>query len=391
MHEENKNIKDKYYEDILFMINKIEEIHPCPYFNTTQDEIAKMLLEFKNSDNINTEAQYQYFAHKIIQKFNDPHTSINIPLSEIPLQFRIIAGKIFIVNASDEYKHLIGQELLSINNVNINTVIAEAKDIVSATMPTWVDFETQRNLSNLNYLSMLPSMKESESYSFQTKNDNVNFNLNQEFDYTGLNEPNYGYTIDTENNVITISYKKCKEEPGKPIIPFVIEIKKIAEQYGIDDFIVDIRENYGGNTNVTWPIIKVLENKNITVLVDSGVFSSGSLALYDLKYLGAKVVGSHIGTTWNNFGECKKLETPNLNLEFFVSQKYYFLNDENKLTVLQGQENFNSFFSNPENQRFLIPQVFEPDIYIDYQTDDIFGNNMKQVALEQINVSHNTK
>ncbi len=389
--EELKSIKEKYFEDILFMIHKIEEVHPSPYFNTSQDEIAKMLQEFKNNENINTPARCQYFAQKIIKQFNDPHTLLNVPLSKIPLEFRIIKDKVFVVNASDEYKHLIGQQLLSINNIDINTVINEAKDIVSETMPAWVDFETQRNLANLNYLYMLPSINESENFSFQTNNTSFDFHRDQKFDYNGLDEPNYSYSVNTDKKVINISYKKCKEEPERPIIPFALEIKEMAAQYDIHNFIVDVRGNSGGSTNVTWPLVKVLENENVTVLVDSGVFSSGSLALYDLKKLGAKVIGTHIGTTFNHFGDCKKEQTPNLGLELYISQKYYFLNDNGILEVKQGPDEFEKFFSNSENQKFLIPQVFQPDIYVDYQTDDIFGSNMQQIAINLIDTTPTKK
>lgn len=383
--------KQKAYEDIIYIINQIEKVHPSPYFHTSKEKIMEKLNAFMKDDTINTKPQFLYFINQIMRELNDPHTFIDNTSTIIPFKFRMIDDKVFVINANSEYKKLIGSELKSINNVDIKKVVKELGSIVSFTTPEWVNSEVERNLNDLGYLYILPSMKGNENYTFKIGEENYNFHINQKINYDGLKEPNYKFNIDKENNIINITYRKCRNDENYPFKNFIADIEKESKENNINDFIVDLRGNVGGDSEIIIPLLRFLENKNIVTIVDNSVFSSGSLALYDLKKIGSKTVGTNIGTTMNNFGDCYNYETPNLKIKGFVSQKYVYIDDKKQLNFIKGKEQFQEFFSKKENKKYFIPKTLKPDIYVSYKENDIHGTNMKKVAIEEIKKKRITK
>lgn len=366
------------------MIHEIEKVHPCPYFNTSKEKIIAKLNAFMKDDTINTKPQFLYFVNQIMREFNDPHTFIDNTSSIIPFKFRIINDKVFVIDTNKEYKKLIGSELKSINDVDIKKVVKELGSIISFTTPEWVTSEVERNLSDLGYLYILPSMNGKENYSFEIGEENYNFKRNQKFNYEELKEPNYRFNIDKENNIINIVYRRCRNDESYPFENFLEDIKKASKENNINDFIVDLRGNTGGNSEIITPLLNFLNNKNVETLVNNSVFSSGSLALYDLKKIGSKTIGTNIGTTMNNFGDCYKYETPNLKITGYASQKYFYMDENEKLNFLKGKKQFQEFFNKKENKKYLISKIFKPDIYVSYKESDIHGDNMKEVAIEEL-------
>lgn len=376
--------KQKMYENIMYILNEMEKIHPCLYYKISKKEILEKINNFMKNENINTKPEYLYFLTTLVSSLGDPHTSVDNFLSEIPFKFRIINDQVYVLDTNNEYKNLTGKEVKAINGVDIKTIMSEMRKLYSATVPEWKEAEIERNLNNLCTLWMLPSIEGQEVYTYKIGEEDYTFNLEQKFDYSGLLEPNYSYNYIEKENIINIKYRKCRDDKNYPFTEFVSDIKKVAEEKKITDFIIDLRGNTGGDSSIIYPLINYLKGKNMVTIVDKHVFSSGSLALLDLLHLESKTIGTGIGTTFNNFGDIHTFSLPNINLKAWVSKKYFYEKTDHSIGWVRGKKDFNKFIQNKKNKKYFEPQIFKPDIFINYTKDDLKGKNMEEAAIEEI-------
>lgn len=107
------------------------------------------------------------------------------------------------------------------------------------------------------------------------------------------------YNLEIIDNTAIITYNSCKEE--EKMIELIDKLNNINN---IENYIVDLRGNGGGNSSINKHLVNYLKGKNIVVLCDERVFSSAKMCLIDLKNLGAKIIGSNPGTPISCFGIC---------------------------------------------------------------------------------------
>jgi hypothetical protein len=172
-------------------------------------------------------------------------------------------------------------------------------------------------------------------------------------------------TFDEEHQVIRLNYTRCKNNPKYSFDEFMNDIILLQQQTGITDFVIDLRKNQGGNSEIIRPLLKFLSNKNFITIVDGEVFSSGSLAAIELRDMGSKMVGTRIGTSLNNYGEVEKVTLPNTRLNVGVSQKYYWYDYSKSSVASLNKAKYSKYFANGKHSEVFVPQIFEPDIYIE--------------------------
>jgi hypothetical protein len=159
-------------------------------------------------------------------------------------------------------------------------------------------------------------------------------------------------------------------------------ISKLKEENNIKNYIIDLRYNGGGSSSVIKPLINFLKDKNIVALVNEYVFSSGRMALVELKKIGAYIIGTDIGTSLNCFGNCpSNLDIDKLNLRITSSSTYWYYDKELSLTGYEKDE-FNTYFNN--KKELLEPVLLHPDKYVYLTKEDIINEYDEQME-EAIN------
>ena len=147
------------------------------------------------------------------------------------------------------------------------------------------------------------------------------------------------------------------------------QILNIIEEKNIENFIIDLRGNMGGNADYIKPLIEFLKGKKVITLTNNYIFSGGRWALIDLKNIGSKFIGTEIGTTLNCFGNIK-VERPSKYI-LPVSEKYFYYDEKSKsIKQIKEKEDFIEFKNNIDNQKYFEPQIFEPDYYVENTIED---------------------
>ena len=155
--------------------------------------------------------------------------------------------------------------------------------------------------------------------------------------------------------------------------PFKDMVNDIKNEKGIDGYIVDIRGNEGGNSAIIEPLIEFLKGKKIITLVDKFVYSSAIIGLVDLKRIGSVVIGTNIAERVNSFGEIMHGKTSNYDMNFKCSKKYfYYKNDE--ILYIEGKKEYDKFFKDSLNEKYLYPIWIQPDLYKQSTYEDLINN-----------------
>lgn len=379
---------EDYREKFNKLLNKMEKIHLDLYHTISKNKINNYIDELMNRVEIKDKYDFCYYANHIIKVLSgslDTHTHIFIKNYQLkpclPIRYTIIDNKIYITKTTEKNKNLLYSELLEINNVPINKIIKEIEYITPSYNKEFLPLSLRINLVDEDLLKCLPSIDNNiETFKLKLKkNSNVIFKKLKISDDEIINKKeNYKYEID--DDILTIKYKRCIETKENQMKEFVEKIKKDSIQNNIHKYIVDLRGNSGGNSEIIKPLIEYLKDKEIVTLVDNEVYSSGSLAVIELKKIGSITIGTDIGTTINCFGNITQNEFEEYYLS--VTNKFFYYDEDiNQMKGINTKEEYKKFKNNQKNNKYFKPQIFKPDYYINNSINEISLGIDKQKEL----------
>lgn len=383
----NKEKTRQYIDEIFEYIDngecKIDEKqfhgHPGLYFFHTKDELNKKIEECLNKEFYDKYDIY-YIVSKLIKfmldKY-DSHTKMFFnDATNLPLKFKTENNRMYVIRQSDDLDSVLGSELISINNVSIDNILDEIKDITCYSTRGYLETNQEGFIRNPEMLKSLPSIDNGcETITYGLLHNKVfkqiNIDINNKLKPLDRVTPlNYSYEI--VDNCLIINYNECKNEDKMNNM-----IKQISKINDIENYIVDLRNNGGGNSEIIKPLIKYLENKNIVVLINEKVFSSGRMALIDLKNIGAYSIGTDISTSLNAFGNVPcSYNIPDLDL-YVKRSCSYWMYDKNYRCKGYTKDDFTSYFK--KRRDLLEPILLHPDEYVDLTIEDIINNNDVQL------------
>ena len=109
-----------------------------------------------------------------------------------------------------------------------------------------------------------------------------------------------------DNHILKIDYFACRENQEGNFEKFLEGVKDKYQSHPIDSYILDIRGNSGGNSELILPLLNFLKEKQLkgVTLADGRVFSSGTFAAYYAKkFLNTTLIGQPLGQGSSRFGQ----------------------------------------------------------------------------------------
>ena len=382
-------------EDIKFLLKKLEETHPCLYFDTTKENVEKYVKGNFCEKDLN-DLQFYYHLQRLFKIINDPHTKCRFKAKKFPLKLKVVDGKVLVIAAAKEHQNVLNSEITAINDIPVDVVLKELEKIISYTAIGHLESEQEHELLRGSSILSLPIFKNSNNivkYTFEEngKTEEIEFNWEEEYkkeyNYDFLEERSYWFEYGKEKNIVIIKYKSCYEDKNKPMEEFVNDIKDFVQKNSVDNIIVDIRGNRGGDSSVIHPLLMFLRDykAELITLIDKDVYSSGRWALFDLKRIGSKFVGTEIGTAINCFGNNDSFELPNSKININCSTTYWYY--ESGIMNGVNKEKFQEFYNNFNNKKYFTDETFTPEIYVKNNLNDYKNNYDKELnkAIECFN------
>lgn len=356
-----------------------ESFHLNFYLNHSKKELFEYINQFLTYNIVNDDLDFYYFLKCIIKymsDFSDSHTMIykkdNI---WFPIRFKVINDSVFIDRCLD--KKMLKKRIKSINGIDINQVINEIAGCTNYGTNGWLLSNIEKTLSNKNDLLSLPCLRDqNERVIFETDDNkemsfDANKNGNEQVIYIEKNEDQYK-VID---NILVFKYPSCKHECE----PDISKIEEIITANNIRKFVLDLRDNSGGNSSIIEPLIDYLSNKDLELftIVDRGVFSSGRFAAIDMIRIGSKIVGEEIGTPINCFGYISGNGiTPNSKINFHFAKVYWYEENGTMKGIYTKKE------LEKQNDAFFKPKYLQIDIPIELSEEE-YKNSLEDVFLSK--------
>ena len=364
-------------EKIKDILNLIEERHIDMYFNISKEELDRYIDEIIEMYDINDDYSLYYYTNMIIKKIfgiYDSHTKLLFEKGDfyLPVRLKYINNKLYIIRTTKETKTLLYSEVKKIENIDINIIIEEIKSIVASSTEEYVTSQIELFLINGYKIKSLPSIDSKlDEFNFTVNKDEkiIDMKLTKDEGYLlPVNKPKENYSYELKDDKIIIVYNKCREEYDGQMIEFVNKIESESKKFGIEKFIIDIRGNQGGNSEIINPLIEFLKDKKTVTLVDEYVFSSGRFAILDLKNINSKFVGTGIGTQLNCFGNAPITKYDNFIIP--ISNKYFYMDTSYSYDDFRYADTKEKFKKLKQNKELFVPQIFEPDYYSKKNIDD---------------------
>lgn len=384
-------MKQEYIDKLNNMIKMLEEKHIDSYFNISKDELKEYINLILKNYKLEDDYDFYYISNMILKKmFNiyDSHTLIYYKDTKcnVPIRLKYIDKKLYIIKTDEENKDILYGQILKINDIDIEELIIELEQMTSYSTNGFLEFKIETTFYNESKMKALPSIdNDIEEFKYSILKDGQVTEVKLKKSEVKFGN-NINYTYNIIDGIMVINYTSCIEEYKGQMIEFVDKIKEESLKNGITKYVVNIRENMGGNSEIIEPLIKFLKDKEVITLIDKEVFSGGRFALLNLIKIGSKTVGTGIGTSINCFGNAPTNDFGNFLLP--ISNKYFIYDN----TVLVGlkKEDFDQKKSMLKEKNYFIPIIYEPDYYVENTLEDYINGRDSQLEFA-INILKNEK
>ena len=151
-----------------------------------------------------------------------------------------------------------------------------------------------------------------------------------------LQGPNTRYwnRYDDADHLLYFAYNACADDPRVgPFADFAARTLAFADAHQVDRFVIDLRRNGGGNSEVITPLIQGLASRpqlagRVFVIIGMHTFSSAVLdAMRLARQLHVRLVGGPTGGAPTGYGEVKTFALPHSRLTVQYSTKQFVNND----------------------------------------------------------------
>lgn len=273
-----KHLQEKLKEDIDFLIKTIEEVHPNPYAYVEKEKFYKELSNIKSKINKPmNEIEFYKIIAPLVSSLEDGHTNVHIPYhlfneylsfsggKIFPLIVEIRDNKIFNIKVVDKDINIpVGAEIIAINGMETDKIIKKLKTYETGMRDPFKEIQLEGDFYFLSWLEYQLIDGYKITYKFNDKvatadvkgvsKNTVNAHLDKKFEQNS----NYEYRILSDE----ICYLDFNSFSDYDSFNELLEnmFREIKEK-NIENLIIDIRDNGGGNSSLGDLLISYIYDK----------------------------------------------------------------------------------------------------------------------------------
>lgn len=285
---------------------------------------------------------------RLVAALGDPHTQIDvIGPAPYPLALVWFEDGIFVIGSRSEDRWAVGRKVTGVGGRPIADVIAALTALVPHNNDPWLRAELPGWLRDPGVLAGLDlGTPEHATYSLTAADGSVReleVRPNSKDDVelvppTPLplhlqgpsGRPRYWNKYVAGDRMIYFAYDACAEDPRVgPLAKFLTGTLAFADQHPVDRFVIDLRSNGGGSSQLLQPLIEGLAARpalagRVFVIIGMHTFSSAVLNAISLKTdVHATLVGGPTGGKPSSYGEVKRFELPRSHVGVHYSTKRF--------------------------------------------------------------------
>ena len=363
----------QWSNDLRQLSSSIKDIHFKPFHVFSEAEFDAAIEKLEVQIPQLSDSEIIINMAKIVAKLGDGHSRLHIPrlypelalaaelghsgtpppkleslkFQQSPVRFGLFGDGLFVIGARPEYRHLLQQNVLSIDE----TPVDEAVELVRS-----VSFFENDSRAKLMAPDRLALPEVTESLGISTSSDVVTIttvDVSGRTSKTALksldksghrffnkiptsplwlkNKDEYRwYEILHNRDAIYVQVNEFEENPVTPYGDFVAETIEAARDAGVSRYVIDLRHNFGGIGAWVTPFVTGLvasEFNNygrLYILMGRDTFSAAQFFLHRFEELSHAVfVGEPSGARPSHFGDAKRVVLENSGLSLRVSTIYW--------------------------------------------------------------------
>ncbi len=293
--QETVYLEKQVEEDIEFMIKTMENVHPNLYFNVSKEEIKKEIDEkLKEIDEpISSIEIYRKFA-PIIAKLKDGHTDMYLPQDYIEkikesdkvmyMHVEVKDEKIYIKDTyRKEYEKYKGWMIESINDKDASKIYNEMSKYISGPLKPFKECCMENNFILNYYIDNELKDEYIIKIKKDTKEEVIKLEGTSREQASKMNPKN-------TDNTDYYSYKKLNDHTGLIIFDAFADLDKFEgfldetfekiNKDNINNLIVDLRRNGGGNSQLGDLLIEYIYDGNYTQINRCDIKISNEIIKY---------------------------------------------------------------------------------------------------------------
>lgn len=298
------------------MLQLMEKEHLNLYHDVSKEEIQSYVDGVKDIDKL-SRIDFDYVMLKMFAKFKDAHTTYCIPRKHINKKIMYFDNRFYIFH--DGWK-----EVKKIGDFHPDEVCQKIREITCFETEEWLNHGIVDALGNYYIWNMIGL----ENYVI-TKNDekiDIGPYEKKSNSHQWKSKPIYEFKV--MDGVLRFRYRKCQNDPDYPFETLMDDINKVVEENNIKNYILDLRGNSGGNSEILNPFQNFVRQKNLkgVLLIDNNVFSGGRFAVARFKKeFNTPLIGEPTGGAAKSYGNRKELKVGDIS--FSVSTSFFDFSD----------------------------------------------------------------
>ena len=357
---------DKWATDIDFYHKTLEERHIDLYHLISKDEfileIQKIKEQLPQLNHFQVILELMKLTHKIGGGKGDGHTAVPLwpmKLHKYPITLFDFGGELRIIKVKKKYSHLLGKKLTGIDGMSISEIYNKVSPLTPFTENYQSSMDkTCSSIIISEILFGLDIVKQKDKATFTFSDDAGNYESiilealtkeeNEEseykaivFQYPNLTRPDsykikkLWHTSLRDSLTVYVSFNGYPTEVEMNSL--AEELLKNIKKHNLQNLIIDLRDNYGGNLFIGLILARRLNGADcinwksgVYVLTNRGTYSAAMVnALQFRELLNAKIVGEPTGANPNGYQDLGQFNLPNSNVVITYTKRLFRLQDVN--------------------------------------------------------------
>jgi hypothetical protein len=363
-------------QDVEYLATELPRLHPNLFFRTSRADFDGVVDEVRRAVPASADHELMVGLMRIPAVAGDPHTTLYAweEFPKVPLRFTRLAGGLYVTSAEASIVETLGTRVLAFDRTGVEEAEAAVAAVVSHDNTPWLRDQLPRYLILPQVLHALRVIDDPSAmtlvledaagarFTARVSGSRAGSALVDVTATTGAPLPlfrqrtqeNYWFTLLAESRTLYLQYNRCQNS-SESFESVARRLFQQLDQGGADRLVVDTRLNEGGSSGVDDPLISGLQDRSawrargrLYVLAGGRTFSSGLMAVDDLRKQGAIFVGQPTGGKPNHYGDVESFTLPNSRLRVGYSTRFFRL--------LPGSD----------------PPSFVPDILVEPTIEDLW-------------------
>lgn len=353
----DSNRNTRWLDDINSLCLELPKRHKNLFFQKSKEDFFKDIANLKI--NIDTFSDYEINLQiaKIVASIKDAHTSVPLQINLfLPLELYWFSDGVYVISALPQYKKILYCKIIKVNGITIKEVITILSSIISYENDAYLKSQLPKYLPAIELLYDLELVNDIDSLDLTFEDEKgeiksleikpipirecreklnlINYNLDSSKKlplYRSNIDKYYWFKYIDTCKTIYFKYNSCRDMLHTDVFTFCKNLIQFVEEHDIETLIIDLRNNFGGNSTLLDPFIydisnchKINKKGNLFVIVGRETFSSALLNVFSLKKNTCAIfLGEPTGGKPNCYGEVQRFNLKNSGLTVCYSTEYY--------------------------------------------------------------------